>query len=320
MMLRRPEFIVLGAQKAGTTALRHVLAQHPQVYLPTFPEPAFFSFEGGAPSYGGPQSPTSRFGMIPTVEAYEALYANALNDRILGDISSHYSYCWPEQTAACMHRYVPHARLIAILRQPADRAYSAFNMMRQKGLEPLADFAAALAAEDRPQRTNWTPDFRYRHNGRYSIHLAPYFRLFGAQQIRIFLYEEWTTSPAWVIAEICRFLGLAEQPLELNGRHRESLRPRSLTVMRMLRQARRLSGPLSERIPAMLRSRLHTWLWVRPAPLLPAVRRDLTASYAADIQRLEELIQRDLRHWLADHPRPYNPAEANEAGDTNVPA
>ena len=201
-MLRLPAFIVIGAQKAGTTALRHALAQHPQIYLPAFPEPAFFAFEGGAPAYGGPQSPSSRFGLIPTVEDYAALYAGAADGQTLGDVSSHYSYCWPERTAACMARYAPQARLIATLRQPADRAYSAFNMMRQKGLEPLADFAAALAAEDVPERANWTPDFRYRRNGLYYVNLAPYFRLFGAQQIRIFLYEEWTarcllyTSPS----------------------------------------------------------------------------------------------------------------------------
>lgn len=299
MMLRLPAFIVLGAQKAGTTALRHALAQHPQIYLPAFPEPAFFAFEGGAPAYGGPQSPSSRFGLIPTVAEYAALYAAAADEQVLGDVSSHYSYCWPERTAACMARYIPQARLIAILRQPADRAYSAFNMMRQKGLEPLADFAAALAAEETPARADWTPDFRYRRNSLYYANLAPYFRLFGAQQIRIFLYEDWTSRPDWVIAEICRFLGVAAQPLDLTERHRESLRPRSLTALRMLRGGRRWIEPLRDRMPGWLRARLRGWLWARPAPLPPAVRAELTASYRDEIERLQDLIQQNLGDWLA---------------------
>jgi len=301
-MLRLPDFVILGAQKAGTTALRHALAQHPQIYLPAFPEPAFFAFESGAPAFEGPQSPSSRFGLIPTAEAYAALYADAADGQVLGDVSSHYSYCWPERTAACMARYVPDARLIAILRQPADRAYSAFNMMRQKGLEPLADFAAALAAEDAPERANWTPDFHYRRNGMYYANLAPYFRLFGAQQIRIFLYEEWSARPAWVIAEICRFLGLAEQPIDLNERYRESLRPRSMAALRAVRRGRRLIEPLRAIMPGWLWGRLRAWLWARPAPLPPKLRRDLTVSYAEDIQMLSQLIQRDLGHWLADSP------------------
>jgi hypothetical protein len=64
-----------------------------------------------------------------------------------------------------MRRYILEAKIIAILRQPADRAYSAFSRMRQKGLEPLKDFAAALAAGDSPARSNWTPDFQFRRNG-----------------------------------------------------------------------------------------------------------------------------------------------------------
>ena len=320
-MLQLPAFIVIGAQKAGTTALRYALAQHPQIYLPVFPEPAFFAFEGGAPTFGGPQSPSSRFGLIPTVEAYSALFAGAADGQTLGDVSSHYSYCWPEQTAACMVRYIPQARLIAILRQPADRAYSAFNMMRQKGLEPLADFAAALAVEDAPERATWTPDFRYRRNGLYYANLAPYFRLFGAAPIRIFLYEEWTARPAWALAEIYQFLGLAEQqPLALNERYRESLRPRNMAVLRVLRQGRRVVEPLRDIIPGWLQARLRAWLWARPAPLPPAMRRDLTTSYAEDIQMLEGLIQRDLGHWLADSPRPCNLAEDIESRGANVPA
>lgn len=293
-MSRLPAFIVIGAQKAGTTALRYALAQQPQIYLPAFPEPAFFAFDGGAPAFAGPQSPTSRFGLIPTLEEYAALYTGAGTGQLLGDVSSHYSYCWPERTAACMHRNVPDARIIAILRQPADRAYSAFNMMRQKGLEPLTDFAAALAAEDAPARANWTPDFFYRRNGLYHTNLAPYYRLFGAQQIRVFRYEEWTAQPVAVLAEMFRFFGLHGAPIfDPTARYRESALPRSAAALRGVRHLRGAA------VPGWLRKWLRAWLWVRPAPLAPAVRSALTASYQAEIERLQDLIQQDLGDWLA---------------------
>lgn len=304
MMSQLPAFIVIGAQKAGTTALRHALTQHPQIYLPAFPEPAFFAFEGGAPAFGGPQSPTSRFGLIPTLEDYAALYAGAAAGQLLGDISTHYSYCWPERTAACMHRYVPDARIIAILRQPADRAYSAFNMMRQKGLEPLTDFAAALAAEDAPARANWTPDFHYRRNGLYYTNLAPYYRRFGFQQIRVFRYEEWTAQPAAVLAEMFRFLGVHDLPTpDLRTRYRESALPRSAAGLSILRHLRHAVTPRRAAVPGWLRKRLHAWLWVRPAPLPPAVRSELTAGYREEIERLQGLVQQDLGDWLAEPAR-----------------
>lgn len=300
-MRQLPDFIVIGAQKAGTTALRHALTQHPQIYLPSFPEPAFFSFEGGAPDFEGPQSPASRFGLIPTLEAYTDLFRGAGIGQVLGDISSHYSYCWPKRTAACMHHHVPNARLIAILRQPADRAYSAFNMMRQKGLEPLADFTDALTAEGSSQRANWTPDFFYRRNGMYFTNLDPYFRLFGSQQIRIFLYEEWAARPAQVLAEICRFLEIDNPPpVDLNKQHRESLQPRNATGQQMLRQSQNWLKPVRNVLPSGLKKRLRAWLWIHPAPLCPTVRQELTESYMQEIMKLQELIQQDLRSWLAD--------------------
>lgn len=78
--------------------------------------------------------------------------------------------------------------------------------------------------------------------------------------------------------------------------------------------------PLRDVMPGWLRARLRAWLWTRPAPLPPSVRRGLTVSYVEDIQMLEGLIRRDLRHWLADSPCPCNSAVDTGSRGANVPS
>jgi hypothetical protein len=79
---------------------------------------------------------------------------------------------------------------------------------------------------------------------------------------------------------------------------------RCAAALRALRRGRRLIEPLRVSMPGWLRARLRSWLWVRPAPLPPKLRRDLTVKCAEDIQLLSQLIQRDLGHWLADNSSP----------------
>ena len=93
-----------------------------------------------------------------------------------------------------------------------------------------------------------------------------------------------------------------------------------MTALRVLRQGRRLVEPLRDHMPGWLQARLRSWLWMRPAPLEPAVRRDLTASYREDIRRLEGLIHRDLGHWLADNPMSRNSVTDAGSRGADVPS
>jgi hypothetical protein len=115
----------------------------------------------------------------------------------------------PGQTAGRIHDLLPMVKLVAVLRHPVDRAYSAFTDMRSRGLEPITDFREALAAERERTTANWRPGFRYWQNGLYAQNLAPYYERFPPERIRIYLYEDWRDTPMTMLADLCTFLGIA---------------------------------------------------------------------------------------------------------------
>jgi hypothetical protein len=298
-----PNFLIIGAQKAGTTALYHALAQHPQVFMSPHKEPAFFAYAEPPPAFEGPPLPRQSTRLVTTLEEYAALFADGTAAIARGEASTFYSYCWTERTAGIIHRHLPDVRLIVILRQPAERAYSAFNYHRFRGLEPLASFRRAVAADRAGDRALWHPFLRYYWVGCYAIHLQPYINRFPPEQLRVYLYEDWQKHPATVLADCFRFLGVDERfDPPPNKRYNVSYRMRSRSLNALLDhpQAERalLRRPLPRHLARKILHRLRAWNQVKPPPLGPALRRELTESYREDILSLQDMIGRNLSHWL----------------------
>jgi hypothetical protein len=194
--------------------------------------------------------------------------------------------------------------LIALLRQPADRAYSAFLFLRQLGFEPLGDFQKALDAEPERGKAGYLHG-HYRGNGFYYANLRPFFNLFPGKQIRVYLYEDWRDSPADVLADIFRFLGVKEAAIpEAGQRVNVTAPPRNFRIQRLLVKPNRLKKAIRAALPETLRRFLLTQairLNRAPRPQLdPRLRRRLTEDYREDILSLQELLGRDLSHWLRD--------------------
>ena len=174
-----PNFFIVGAQKAGTTSLYHYLDQHPQVYMSPIKEPYFFDHEMDSEGevvrrdFGGHRQPP-RFANIGE---YSALFEGVQNERAIGEATPLYIYApgAPER----IERHAPGAKAIALLRHPADRAYSAFLHAVRIGAEPLTDFAQALREEPFRVRNGWHYVFHYRSRGLYYQQLNHLYEVFG---------------------------------------------------------------------------------------------------------------------------------------------
>ena len=143
-MVRWPDYLLIGAAKSGTTAVARYLQQHPEVFLTEPKEPRYFAFAGS--SLEIPGLPKSRRREYYTDEAsYLALYSGAGGKKAAGEASV--SYISEAGTAERIYARVPEVKILAILRDPVERAYSNFLFLRALGLEPIADFEEALAAE-----------------------------------------------------------------------------------------------------------------------------------------------------------------------------
>jgi len=301
-MVTFPNFFIIGAAKSGTTALYLYLKQHPSIFMCPMKEPKFFANVNTPPRWDGPGDESYLRTTVTKLATYTALFHEAAGEQAVGEASTQYLYV--ERAAHEIKRYVPRAKLIAILRNPADVAYAAFMHKRRENLEPLRDFARALGNEPKRVRENWSPFWFYRQRGFYHEHLVRYYGLFPKEQIRVYLYDDFVARPVELLQDIFRFLCVDESFVpDMTYRPNVSGIPRSRALHSVLLK----SKPWSRVLEGSTRSRIigRALAWLKELNLAKPrmdseVRRELLAGYREEIERLEELLGRDLSHWLKD--------------------
>jgi hypothetical protein len=294
-----PNFLIIGAQKAGTTSLYYYLKQHPEVYMSPEKETHFFSYLDEEPVHGGPGRPATA--IIRDLAEYRRLFAGVAGERAVGEASP--SYLYNERAPQRIGAYLPEAKLVAVLRQPADRAYSNFLHCLRSGREPLADFAAALEAEDRRVEENWGPLWHYRRKGYYHEQLSRYYELFEEDQIRVYLYEDLRERPEAVLADIFHFLEVDDAFVaDTSERYNVSGVPRSRAARALVTRLNSVLPavkPVLQRVlPYRVRQKIKGRVFEKPPGISPEVRAQLTEEYREDVEKLQGLIGRDLSGWL----------------------
>ena len=307
-----PNFLIIGAMKSGTTSLWYYLKQHPQIYMSPIKEPQFFCYEGQRLDFRGPGDEGLNRDSITDLETYQSHFDGASTAAVIGDASTLYLY--EPRAAARIHYYIPNAKLIAILRNPADRAYSAFRYRRRERFEPIADFEEALKAEPMRIRNNWAPHWHYQRAGFYFEQVKRYFDLFDRDQIRIYLYDEMKAEPLGFLRNIFRFLNVDDTfAPDISVRYNTAGIPRSKVFQSLLIGQHPFKVAVRLFVPKHQRRRIFAKLYHRnlmlPPPLPPEVREQLIELYRLDILKLQELIQRDLSKWLETPPSTHRHVE-----------
>jgi Sulfotransferase family len=289
-----PNFIVIGAAKAGTTALYWYLADHPEVFMSRVKETNYFAFgrdANGQLLYGDPahhQFP------VKSLSEYEGLFADTGNAVAIGEASPIYLEC--PQSAARIRETLPSARIVCILRHPVDRAYSDYQMyLRSRGrrLDPDSDLTATSV---------WArPDSHWMRTSRYHEQLTRYFEAFPRSRIHVLLFDDLKRSALPVMRDLYRFLNVDP------GFEPDFATPHNVGGMP---SSRLLEGLFTS---SAIRSAVEPWVpkraanWVRKlrtrnlrqAPPLPGdLRNTLTQHFHDDIALTSQLIGRSLDHWL----------------------
>jgi hypothetical protein len=304
-----PDFLVIGTPKGGTTALHSALVGHPQLHLSQPKEPKYFLCGDEPPprsTQRGPGDAHSAREWMWRRDQYQDLFTQAPPDTVRGESTPFYLYDLAAQRRIAEH--VPHARLIAIIRDPVDRAYSNWTHLWSDGLETIPDFDAALAAEDNRVSRGWAPFWHYARLGRYGEQLQHLYTLFPREQVLVLRYRQLAEEPDRTISTVCNFLGVADShphvqarpdnvhPYVRPGWHRSAL-------SRAIRVGAHLGAYAPpqwwRRIEAPLRSRLHAGGGRRPT-LDVEVRRAAVERFRDDIGLLEEVTGQPFGDWLAD--------------------
>ena len=294
-----PNFLIIGSQSAGTTSVHNYLRQHPQVCVSAMKETNFFVHDGREPGIGSHLVPG-----ITSLAAYQALFPDGSEQKAVGEASP--LYLVDAHAAERIRHHVPKAKLIAILRDPAERAYTAYWMRVRDGRETRS-FEQAIDQEMQG-RFDEPLELALRHYvrwGFYAQHLKTYLALFDRAQLGVYMFDDLKADPRGFMRELFRFLEVDDSFVpdtsvryNASGLSRsELLRPlfRKSAVTRSLK--RLLPEPLGRRA-AWLQERWRSRELSKP-PMPPELRRRLVARYSSDVLELQDMIRLDLSRWLA---------------------
>ncbi len=301
-----PNFLIFGVQKAGTTSIYEYLKQHPQVYVSPRKETDFFCRDLDAAlqaGQAGDESQLTRGGRqkIVTVEDYEALFAGVTDEVAIGEASPNYLFSH-QQAVPGIQTLVPDAKLIAVLRNPVERAYSDYLMhVRQVvgNRKPLGEQVRTSA------------DSSYTLlKGRYYEGMKHFLDTFGPEQIKVFLYDELRQDSAALMRQVYEFVGVDPNFEVDTGRKQQTAQvPKNQSINQLLQTknpARSLAGSILRKVmPEERRQQLRSRLIAANSegkdalPLSDEDRQLLEGYYREDVRQLQELIGRDLSGWFS---------------------
>lgn len=290
-MSRKPDFFIVGAAKSGTSSLHNYLVQHPGVSMSEPKEPHFFynRESPGSPALGKKD-----------LDEYLKLFEDIPEDVRAGEAST--SYLYAANAPREIQQFREGAKIIMVLRNPVDRAYSQYWNQVRDGVEPLS-FEEALDAEPERIRRSWWHGFYYMDTGRYADQVARYLETFGRGSVRDYLFEDVTRDAQGVCRDIFSFLGVDDgHKIDSGKAFNPSGPPRSGLLSKML-AAEKIKEPVKKLVPGEWVRPFGEWLREKnrkPTPeMKPETRTRLQESFEPDILRLQVMIGRDLGHWLS---------------------
>lgn len=294
-----PNFVVIGAPKSGTTSLYHYFRQHPDIYLPKVKELHYFSFPELGMASMGPGDSVVRDGLCQTWEQYTNQYLEVGNQSAIGDISP--SYLYYSNSAKKIKDNLGVVKIIAIIRNPVDKAFSQYMHMIREGLETLT-FPDALAAEASRREQNWGDIWRYAESSLYAERLQEFIEVFGKENVKVVLFEDFTKDTPTVLTELLNHIGV-DPSVEINTEEKFNRTgvQKNEVISKMMRNPSRLKTMVKLVIPANLRFRLRNWIinsntGDKPE-LPPELRQNLLSYFQENISSVERLIGRPTG-WL----------------------
>lgn len=298
-----PNFLIVGATKSGTTSLYHYLKQHREIYMSPAKEPHFlichtleFVHRGVGDGF------IDRSLIVKDFKEYKKLFSGVKNETRIGEASTGYLYYY-ETAIPQIKRILGDKRIIIILRNPIDRAYSAYIHMIRENREHLS-FEDALREEEKRIKNNWFLLWHYTKQGFYYKQVKAYFENFSA--VKLYLLEDLEKNPLRLLKDIYSFLGIDSSFVpDFSTRYNVSgiakyklvhnvlLRPNPIKSLSKLILKTLIGNERKVAIGQKLRSNL-----LKKPAMKTDTREYLKKVFREDILALQDLINRDLSHWL----------------------
>lgn len=297
-MSKKPNFFIAGAAKSGTSSLFHYLELHPDIFMSSIKEPHYFCHDYFPEHFTGPGDEGFSENRIRTMNDYMKLFEPGSQALIRGEGSVYYLY-FPD-IAKRIFKFNPKSKIVLILRNPVDRAFSAYMHTKRDGRETLT-FEEALQEERARREKGYQPLWWYRELGLYSAQVERYLKVFPSEQLKIFLFEN-LRNTAKVVDETLGFLGLnTDVNIDTSIKHNMSGVPKSRKLYRFFAEPHPFKEALKPFLPKLIRQRLGQQakaMTLRKETINPETRETLRHYYLEDMKRLQKLINRDLSTWM----------------------
>ncbi len=288
--MQLPNFLIIGQMRAGSTALYSCLVQHPDVFMPEMKELRYF----GRPASVGARPQAVSSGLPRTMEEYAHHFEAASTQTAVGEASP--QYIDSPHAASQIKCVLPDARLIASIRNPADRLYSLYLLeLRRRGFrESFREWLLAPGSK-RLLEDNFTSD-----------NLQRFYDQFPASQIKVVRFDDIADDLDAVTRELFQFLGVdpsfqvetARVHRNAGGVPRSRIVSMSVARFKRSRRLRFLARRWTPDLVWGMGRRIKEGNLNEPPPIPCDARREIADLFADDTMKLQRLTGLDLSHWL----------------------
>lgn len=291
--MKKPNFFIVGAPKCGTTAMYEYLKAHPDIYMPDKKELHFW----------GSDLISNWF--VKNANKYYEAFLGALNENMVGEASVWYLYS--KKAANEIKEYNPNSKIIIMLRNPVDMLYSQHSQFLYNGNENINDFGEALNAEDErkqghnvPQSAHFVEGLYYRETAKYVKQVKRYFDIFGRENVHVIIFEDFKKNTVEVYNKTLKHLEV-NNDFSIDFKViNPNKKVRSTKIRYFLQNptfpGKRYLPSAIRKILGKLIERANTKYLPRPEMDIK-IRRTLQKEFAPEIDKLSDLLKRDLRHW-----------------------
>ena len=312
MDTHKPNFFIIGAAKAGTTSLYEYLKQHPDIYFSPVKEPNYFSTDIQVAHFSNTYKKNTfldtekyfskknleplQLTFVRKPEHYRRLFENVSGEKAVGEAST--SYLYSSVAAENIKMYNPRARIVAILRNPMERAISHHQMALRYGHTRLG-FRQAIETDMNKNPKGWGISELYIELGLYYQQLKRYFDQFPADNIKVLLLDDFKEDPQRTVKECQRFLGVKEISPNAYERYNQASVPRFKLFNKLITESG-IKKLLKRQLPEKVQEKLKDQLFSQ-GEKVDVTKEDiefLKTIYRDDIEKTSGLIKRDLSAWL----------------------
>ncbi len=285
-----PNFFIVGAPKAGTTSLYYYLDAHPEVFMSSIKEPNYFSYQATAD-----QQLYYKEKGIATWDKYIALFKSIEQKKAIGEASVSYLF-YPEAAKKIKEKF-PKARIIIMLRNPIERAISHYNMDYKLGYIDCS-LENAIQKKDKSD-LNKLYYQQFIQLGFYFEQVKRYIELFGQENVLIIYFEDINNNTQLEVEKLFHFLGVDSHfQINTTARYNTFKTPRNYIIREMYR-IKSLRIALKNLLPEKLIDLIKNIILTKNKKRWPkeSTISFLKELYKLDIQKLEKLLNRNLKSW-----------------------